>query len=67
MLYKKGNKYYIGQTRKMVELMVALDKEGNVDLKPTNIDIEISEEDMKEYTMVTIDEIKEDLSKSNKL
>lgn len=65
MLYKKGNTYYIYLTRKLVKLMVALDKEGNVDLKPTNEEIELNSNDINAYTQVTLEEIKNDLSKSN--
>ena len=65
MLYKKGNDYYIYLTRKLVKLMVALDKDGNIDLKPTNEEIELNADDILKYTQVTAEEIKNDLSKSN--
>ena len=64
MLYKKDNDYYIYLTRKLVKLMVALDKDGNVDLKPTNEEIELNTDDILKYTQVTLEEIKNDLSKS---
>lgn len=66
MAYRYKDNYYMKMARKFVKLNTSLDKNGDVDFKPTNEVIELSEiSNISDYKEVTLDEIKKDLNKKS--
>ena len=63
MIYTRNGKYYLKRPEKMSLVNASLDDKGNVNLIPIGKSVPVSNTELALYNMITLDEIKAELTK----